>query len=306
MSGEVDELAEILKTAFNSGDRVTHHKLVRHILRHQFVRAGGSAQLFRVLVGTGMGMISSGDFADFVLYVLVELGFLLLPSVRERFHIRAYFRFKDDLFVIAGGPEWSRRALFNVMQVKARFSKLVLDSSSPLQARFLDLEVSKGVRWRSVGSLDYRVVVKTTSLGIVLSDSSAHHRSVHGTWPCAVFNRIALRSSSRHFRIASQKHFVSKFDRDCPAHAVLPELKSQLQFQHSLESSSKDRPPACRSWICIPYHRAWQTAGVGGNVSRVQGSWQPFLNDFIELYRVGVSWSLGGRHLFRVFKGINH
>ena len=87
-----------------------------------------------------MGMISSGDFADYVLYVLLELGFLLLSVVRVRFHIRAYFRFKDDLLIVAGGPEWSRRALYDVMQVKARFFKLVLDSSSPLHARFLTWE----------------------------------------------------------------------------------------------------------------------------------------------------------------------
>ena len=192
------------------------------------------------------------------------------------------------------------------MQVKARFFKLVLDSSSPLHARFLDLEVSKGVKWRSTGSLDYQVVVKATSLGIVLSDSSAHHRSVHSTWPCSVFNRIALRSSSRHFRVVSHRQFVGKFHRVCPAHVVLPELKPQLDFQQSLKSRSREKPPGCRSWICIPYHRAWQTASIGGRVSLVQDLWQHFLNDFIELYSVGVSWSLGGRHLYRVFKGINH
>ena len=68
-----------------------------------------------------MGMISSGEIADFVLYILLELGFLLLPHVRERFHIRGYYKFKDDLFIVAGGPEWSIAALFRMMQVTALF-----------------------------------------------------------------------------------------------------------------------------------------------------------------------------------------
>ena len=59
--------------------------------------------VYKVIIGSGMGVISSGAISDVCVVCLCESGFLLDESVRARFHIRAYARFKDDLFFVIGG-----------------------------------------------------------------------------------------------------------------------------------------------------------------------------------------------------------
>ena len=100
-------------------DRDSLTKLAKHILSNQFVAAGGI--LYKVIRGTGMGMISSGDIADWLLFWLLEKHFLLLARVRERFSTQAYFKFKDDLFLVTSGPDWSLQALLRVMAGKSKF-----------------------------------------------------------------------------------------------------------------------------------------------------------------------------------------
>ena len=80
MSGAIDEIVEILTHAFDSVDRESLTRLARHILSNQFVASGG--RLYKVIRGTGMGMISSGDIADWLLFWLLEKHFLLLARVR--------------------------------------------------------------------------------------------------------------------------------------------------------------------------------------------------------------------------------
>ena len=91
MSGDTDDLIQILRHAFDERDRDSLTKLSAHILRHQYVTAGPNKRPHRVIKGTGMGMISSGDIADFVLFCLLEFQFMLVDEIRTRFHIEAYF-----------------------------------------------------------------------------------------------------------------------------------------------------------------------------------------------------------------------
>ena len=65
--------------------------------------------LYHVIIGSGMGLKSSGGISDYAFFVLAESEFMLNPSVRDQFGIRAYFRFKDDLLVILDGREGNVR-----------------------------------------------------------------------------------------------------------------------------------------------------------------------------------------------------
>ena len=84
--------------------------------------------MFHVIVGSGMGLISSVGISDFAFFVLAESGFLLDPDVRHRYGARAYSRFKDDLPVITGGGEHNTRSPFcraaeksSMFQIEGRF-----------------------------------------------------------------------------------------------------------------------------------------------------------------------------------------
>ena len=118
-----------------------------------------------------------------------EVSFLLCPEIRSTYNIKAYFRFKDDLFFIIGGDREIRRQFYDELKTRSGFFKLKWEAIHRTGVDFLDLHIFKGPRWHSTGVLDYYVKVKTSALGIMLSSSSAHHPSVHMTWPRARVRR---------------------------------------------------------------------------------------------------------------------
>ena len=47
-----------------------------------------------------MGMILSGEVADWTLYRLGEKKWAALSAVKERFGVRCWLRYRDDIFII--------------------------------------------------------------------------------------------------------------------------------------------------------------------------------------------------------------
>ena len=55
------------------------------------------SEIFRVVKGTGMGMIPSGSISGAVLFANLERDLILEPKVKEKFCILYYARFRDDI-----------------------------------------------------------------------------------------------------------------------------------------------------------------------------------------------------------------
>ena len=85
-----------------------------------------------------MGLRCSGDHCDYAFFILAETSFLLDETVRARYVVRAYFKFKDDLFLVLGGDKPSRFAFYRELQSRCQFFKLKVDATSKTKVNMLD------------------------------------------------------------------------------------------------------------------------------------------------------------------------
>lgn len=70
------------------------------LLATQCVRVPLTGEFFYVRKGSGMGSVVSGALCDYVLYVLGEREWAANPKVAQRFGIKTWLRYRDDVFVI--------------------------------------------------------------------------------------------------------------------------------------------------------------------------------------------------------------
>ena len=126
------------------------------ILRNQLVRIPGiDDQLFTVEVGSGMGMMLSGDISDAALYWMAEKSFALDVQVQEKYSIYKYLRYKVDILLIIGGSSQSRREFFEEFKIRSNSFKIKIDEISSTSVEMLDITLFKGPRFASTGILDH-------------------------------------------------------------------------------------------------------------------------------------------------------
>ena len=111
-----------------------------------------------------MGMSVAGDVADASFYAAAERPFILTPSVRRRFNVVAYARFKDDGAVILGGTRESRLHFWDEFRRHALHFVLKVERVSHSELQMLDLQFYKGPRHSVTGILDYKLYRKPTSI----------------------------------------------------------------------------------------------------------------------------------------------
>ena len=162
--------------------------------------------------------------------------------------------------------------------------------------RFVGHYAFQGHSWKRSGFLDFRIHRKHTALGIPLSDSSSHPRSVHIGWPSSLFGKLASRCSSRALLEEAQKSFLIEFSQGVPGHVAL------YHIVYGSRAPARDRHCSVgkRSWIILPFSACWDNAKLGSVIHECISSWQPYLESLgIEFDMPGISWRLGSSHLFR-------
>ena len=227
---------------------------------------------------------------------------MLDPDTRARHSIRSYHRFKDDLFVIIGGDSDSRKAFFHELQSKCKFFRLKVDSVKRDPVDMLDLRLYKGSRWLSTSCLDYKVRVRASALGLVLSDASLHHPVIHTTWVKARLAAISKRCSDKHNINVVCNEFLSRIRDQYPSHVSLNNLEhsGRAPIAHS---------GAKASWVVIPFHLVWHAAGVSSILRRLHTKWFDALNRAGEDTHgllVQISWSLGAVPISSRIKSCNN
>ena len=103
MSGLHENLVALAEKSTKARHRKRFRQLLEVILEGQIVRVkDGSDEVQWVRVGSGMGLVSSDEISSNAFYLMCEKDFALDPSVRAKYDILLYLRFKDDIFVIFG------------------------------------------------------------------------------------------------------------------------------------------------------------------------------------------------------------
>ena len=273
----VEESSKIVEPSM----RADYKCLAESILENQYVVSDMCPQSFyKVVTGTGMGMIPSGCVSDSVLYSLLEKGFILKPHNRQRFSVYFYSRFRDDILLIVGDDTNTNRSLVEHMRSHAFPFSLKVESISREGCQMLDLDigVSKGLTFDFVF---FRLFVKETSIWKPLSPDSSHPRSIHLHWPRAQITRIFSRFSSKKEGEIAVNNFKQLYFGS---------------FGTAIDESHLPRHPVRNtSWIVLPYNLCL----ISGLARLVSTFVVPFGFAFD---KVGLSWKLGGKHLMHLLR----
>ena len=126
MSGRHPDLVKLCSDQIDIHIQSAFRNLLGFIIGKQFVSIDESDQIYKVLVGSGMGIGCSGDVSDLALAVLAELNFALDPEVQAKFEMDLYVRFRDDIFIILGGSPELRREFIDEFRKRTSFSAFLL------------------------------------------------------------------------------------------------------------------------------------------------------------------------------------
>ena len=243
------------------------------VLHNQLVRSEHAHGLWRVVEGTGMGMIPSGSLSDATLYACMEKDFILKPSVRRRYQILFYTRFRDDILMLVNNDIDTIRTLLDEIRCHAHPFVITLDSISKSRFQMLDLDVSFSP------TVSFELFTKPSSIWQPLSPESVHAPQVHKHWPLAQCKRIRSKFSSKKGGEQAVQHFKSLlFD------------SFGIQLAEGLKSSLPNISVK-RSWLVMPYHRCLVMSKFG----RVVGSLKVPLS--MSFDKVRLSWKLSAPHL---------
>ena len=101
-SGLPNDLVEDTAMLIDGEHRRLYKEVLEFVLDNQFVMSKYICnRVFKVCEGSGMGLLHSGDVADAALLKMAEARYAVMPSVMNCMGICKYFRFKDDILVIA-------------------------------------------------------------------------------------------------------------------------------------------------------------------------------------------------------------
>ena len=147
----------------------------------------------------------------------MEIQYILKQEVRRERYIKAYFRYTDDIFLIARGGDGNLGTLAKHWKhVAVAFNSpyliegWVVSSESVVH---LDTELCKGPRWKTMRKLDSRTHTKPSSLGVPLSTLSSHPKWVHNWWPRGEIRRFARRSTQHKEFIKTRDRFIERIEK---------------------------------------------------------------------------------------------
>ena len=286
LTGSHGFLIETCAGLLPPSERASFRLMADAVIRNQFITSGNCpGKTFRVVNGTGMGMIPSGDISDLVLFSCLEKNFILKPSNRREFGILFYCRFRDDILLIVNSSISSIRDLISNMNIHAAPFQLKLESMSSHKCQMLDLEITLCVRPSESFSLcSFGLYTKPTSIWQPLAIDSVHPKSIHKHWPIAQCQRI-----------------YSKFS--CPIKGKRAVDKFKAQYAESFGINIAEKPGngsrpivSPTRWLVLKYHSSLVRVGFTSVVcSLVVPSWFPFK-------QIRTSWQLPNKHLIHLLR----
>lgn len=292
MSGKHGRLLELLSSAPEPRIRTEFVDGVDFLLGSQFLKLPEFPNsVFQVVVGSGMGLLSSDEISSYCFYKLVE-QVVLTDSYKQRFGLKLWVRFKDDIFFILDAERETRLLFCQEIKRLSECFIIKFENVSKTSVDMLDMVVFKGKRLAANGKLDTGAFVKVTHQGTSLSSRSGHHPNVHLAWPSSRMQHFSRICSSRVETRAAQVSFWNKLAADCPQHPMLDVL-----FDRSRGHSSTQAISGPASWLVLPYHPCWGQAKIARAIKAVAFLFRGF-DDYSRCIP-RVSWCNGGKHLWR-------
>ena len=172
MSGTADDIGSLASQIIPDGPRRrVYENALMWVLTNQFITSKAiddPDMVFQVTRGSGMGLQPSGPVTDAAFYSLAEENWACCPTVAQAYGIRAYVRFKDDIFVVASDRKLTRTWYQQLVKRSSRVFQLHVEEVSDAFVTMLSLEVR-------IQGHHFRVRPSPPSGATPLSYDSAHH-----------------------------------------------------------------------------------------------------------------------------------
>ena len=201
------------------------------------VGRGPDEQTFKVNNGTGIGLTHSGDVADAAFYPLVERD-LLMCNAFAAASVLDWYRFKDDMLFLVQDAQ-AFKSLWGTMREQASFYDIVIEEVSLVSLRFLDVMVS-----RSGDRIVTTPALKDPCLCRRLARTSAHHWSIHTSWPRMMMRRLEKLASDPDDVCAYKAELSTRLRKD---NCIVPNWSSGER------RGAKPRPVDWTLWLPLPY-----------------------------------------------------
>ncbi len=303
MSGRHSRLVAACTTHAPENFKGEFAELLTVILSNQFVALKCEKQpdappiyteVRRVLSGSGMGLLCSGEVSDVAFLDMVEIPMMLHSrEANAKRGILYYGRFKDDAIMLVDSSWDERASLCAELQERVDFFQLVFEVSS-FDATMLDVCLMR-VAVGSECKFEFKTHTKVTNQWQPLSNTSMHPSHVHLSWPRAMIQRFHTKCTKKSDAMEAEAQFIQRLQERCPTHAS--RTRQSLSSMTTLRVREKEI-----SAFILPYRYAWTLASIPKILSREFQSWAASSKLLAPLVpRPRLSWKLGGRHLGRIF-----
>ena len=263
------------------------------------VPGDGTHRTWKVAIGSGRGLIASGDLSDGAFTAEVELKTVLRNEFRRRFGVRLYYRFNDDICAAIAAEHCFEVA--NIIMNLSRCFRMKCEDIVRIQRLhdevffipFLDVEVTAVPSPLETGYiLQCRPYKKPTSLWLPLSHTSLHSPGVHLGWPTAYLRRLYDRSSCDSYYEEASRRFITEMRIHAPLHpwSDLPLVANRPRTRES-----------GISYLVLPWSLEWHRARITMLITEHD---QCFID--LGIPRCRISWSLAGSHSGKLLGTITH
>ncbi|CAK0879642.1 unnamed protein product [Prorocentrum cordatum] len=243
MSGSMDELIQDATSHMTGAQKALVQRALQLLLAHQYVSSPHwPNHRHQVVVGSGMGLIHSGEVADVALANRLE-SWACSQYVRMHFQVSVYMRFKDDI-LIAYRDFAKFSAFLRIMQHRSRYFRLVLDEGHVKESHWLQLSVCI-----AGGAFSVKPAFKITTLTIPLASTSAHPWSVHRSWPRAMLQTMLAFCSHTSQEKDVKLEFRNRLTNAC--------FNSSLLEGIFPRSPPRPRETCTPVWLILPFHPHW-------------------------------------------------
>lgn len=191
--------------------------LLTFVMKNSYLQFDGT--IYLQIDGTAMGTACAPTYANIVVYMLERP---VLKCMNNDLYL--YRRFLDDVLAyVAPSRAVELQVRLNQLHPKIRF-EFVTHAST---ASFLDLQISKGIRFCASSIFDLAVHQKSMNLYLYIPYTSYHPEAMKRSFILTELMRY-IRNSSNHTQYVRIKHtFYQRLrDRGYPARFLLPLFNS--------------------------------------------------------------------------------
>ena len=194
-SGSTEELIVDVLSMWDSEDKRNplRREAMELLLHNQLVCGKHFPEegCFRVLTGSGMGLVHSGDVADSAFHQRVE-RWMMLPAIVRKYEVRGYVRFKDDALLVINSCRLPQ--MLSTMKAKSRYFKIIIEKVATSWVNFLEFKVH-AVPDQQCLRVEYAFKEMPS---VPLSCTSMHNKCVHRGWPRMLVKNIWQYSSNKN------------------------------------------------------------------------------------------------------------